>query len=63
MTYFNIVAETTQDTVVASYEPLKERSEAYQSEAQLEAQRLCGDPRYSAGASCGRFECRRHRES
>lgn len=38
MTYFNIVAETNQNTVVTSYEPLKTRSEAYQSEAALEAE-------------------------
>lgn len=38
MTYFNIVAESNQDTVVASYEPMKTRSDAYQSEAALEAQ-------------------------
>lgn len=38
MTYFNVVAETNQNTVVTSYEPLKTRSEAYQSEAALEAE-------------------------
>ena len=38
MPYFNIVAETTENTVVTEYEPLKVRSEKYQSEAELEAE-------------------------
>ena len=37
MPFFNIVAETTENTVVTEYEPLKVRSEKYQSEAELEA--------------------------
>lgn len=33
---FNIVAATTENTVVTSYEPVKNRSDSYQSEAALE---------------------------
>lgn len=36
MPYFNIVAETNENTVVTQYEPVKNRSDAYQSEAELE---------------------------
>ena len=36
MPYFNIVATTNENTVVTEYEPAKARSEAYQSEAELE---------------------------
>lgn len=36
MSYFNIVAQTTENTVVTEYEPVKARSDSYQSEAQLE---------------------------
>ncbi len=36
MPYFNIVAETTENTVVTEYEPVKVRSDKYQSEAELE---------------------------
>ena len=36
MPYFNIVAETNENTVVTQYEPVKQRSDAYQSEAALE---------------------------
>ena len=36
MPYFNIVAETNQNTVVTEYIPEKTRSNAYQSEAELE---------------------------
>ena len=36
MPYFNIVAATTENTVVTSYEPVKKRSDSYQSEAALE---------------------------
>jgi len=34
--YFNIVAQTTENTVVTEYEPVKARSDSYQSEAMLE---------------------------
>lgn len=34
--YFNIVAETNQNTVVTEYEPVKARSENYESEEALE---------------------------
>ena len=36
MPYFNIVAETTENTVVTEYEPVKRKSDSYQSEAELE---------------------------
>ncbi len=36
MPYFNIVAETNENTVVTEYTPVPKRSEAYQSEAELE---------------------------
>ena len=36
MPYFNIVAATSENTVVAEYEPVKARSNSYQSEAELE---------------------------
>ena len=36
MNYFNIVAATSEDTVVSAYEPVKKRSDSYQSEAELE---------------------------
>lgn len=36
MPYFNIVAETNENTVVTEYEPVRARSDSYQSEAALE---------------------------
>ncbi len=36
MSNYNIVAATTENTVVTSYEPVKNRSDSYQSEAALE---------------------------
>ena len=36
MPYFNIVAETSENTVVTEYEPVKKHSDSYQSEAALE---------------------------
>lgn len=36
MPYFNIVAQTSENTVVTEYEPVKARSDSYQSEAELE---------------------------
>ena len=36
MPYFNIVAQTTENTVVTEYEPVKTRSGNYQSETELE---------------------------
>ena len=36
MSNYNIVAATTENTVVTSYEPVKKRSDSYQSEAALE---------------------------
>ena len=36
MAYFNIVAETSENTVVTEYTPVKTRSDSYQSETDLE---------------------------
>jgi len=36
VSYFNIVAQTTENTVVTEYEPIPKRAESYQSEAALE---------------------------
>ena len=36
MPYFNIVAQTSENTVVTEYEPVKAKSDSYQSEAELE---------------------------
>lgn len=36
MSHYNIIASTTENTVVTSYEPVKNRSDSYQSEAALE---------------------------
>ena len=36
MVKYNIVAATTENTVVTSYEPVKNRSDSYQSETALE---------------------------
>ena len=49
MPYFNIVAETNENTVVTTYEPLPKRSEAYQSEAELEKEfiRMLGEQGYT----------------
>ena len=33
---YNMVAETTENTVVTKYEPVKRRADAYQSEEELE---------------------------
>ncbi len=38
MPYFNIVAQTNENTVVTEYEPVRQRSDAYQSEAALEVE-------------------------
>jgi len=38
MSYFNIVAETNENTVLTEYTPVTKRSDAYQSEAALEAE-------------------------
>ena len=48
MPYFNIVAETNQNTVVTKYEPVRARSESYESEAALEKEfiRLLGEQGY-----------------
>lgn len=36
MPYFNVVAQTNENTVVTEYDPVKARSDSYQSEAELE---------------------------
>ena len=36
MSYFNIVAQSSESTVVTEYKPQEKRSDAYQSEAELE---------------------------
>lgn len=36
MSQYSIIASTTENTVVTSYEPVKNRSDSYQSEAALE---------------------------
>lgn len=48
MLYFNIVAETNQNTVVTEYKPVKARSDSYESEAALEKEfiRLLGEQGY-----------------
>ena len=48
MSYFNIVAQSSESTVVTEYKPQAKRSEAYQSEAQLEKEfiRLLGELGY-----------------
>lgn len=38
MSLYNVVAQTSENTVVAEYEPVKRRSDSYQSEADLEAE-------------------------
>ena len=38
MSYFNIVAQSSESTVVTEYQPQPKRAEGYQSEAQLEAE-------------------------
>ena len=49
MPYFNIVAETSENTVVTEYTPVKQRSDSYQSEAELEREfiRLLCEQGYS----------------
>lgn len=49
MPYFNIVAATNENTVVTEYEPVKARSDSYQSEAELEKEfiRLLCEQGYS----------------
>ena len=48
MPYFNIVAQTTENTVVTEYTPVKTRSEAFESEAKLEQEfiRMLGEQGY-----------------
>lgn len=47
--YFNIVAQTTENTVVTEYEPVKNRPDFYQSEAELEREfiRLLSEQGYT----------------
>ena len=53
MAYFNIVAETSENTVITEYTPVPKRSEAYQSEAELEAEfiRMLGEQGYEYAKS------------
>ncbi len=48
MPYFNIVAQTSENTVITEYEPVRARSNSYQSEAALEAEfiHLLGEQGY-----------------
>ena len=48
MPYFNIVAQTSENTVVTEYEPVKARSDSYESEAELEREfiRMLGEQGY-----------------
>lgn len=48
MSYFNIIAQSSESTVVTEYKPEEKRSDAYQSEAQLEREllRLLGELGY-----------------
>lgn len=48
MAFFNIVAESNESTVVTEYKPSTSRSDAYQSEADLEREfiRLLGEQSY-----------------
>lgn len=48
MPFFNIVAQTTENTVVSEYEPVPKRAEWYQSEAALEQDfiRMLGEQGY-----------------
>ena len=49
MPYFNIVAQTTENTVVTEYAPANHRSDFYQSEAELESEfiRILGEQGYT----------------
>ena len=49
MPYFNIVAQTNENTVVTEYEPVIARSDSYESEAALEKEfiRLLGEQGYT----------------
>lgn len=48
MPYFNIIAQTSENTVVTEYEPVPNRSESYQSESELEKDfiRMLGEQGY-----------------
>ena len=48
MSYFNIVAQSSESTVITEYKPQDKRSDAYQSEAELEKEfiRLLGELGY-----------------
>lgn len=49
MSYFNIVAQTNESTVITEYKPVTARSDAYQSEAELEKEfiRLLSEQSYA----------------
>ena len=48
MSFFNIVSESSESTVLTEYKPTTKRSDAYQSEADLEKEfiRLLGEQSY-----------------
>ena len=48
MTYFNIIAESNEATVVTEYKPVATKSSSYQSEAELEKEfiKLLGEQSY-----------------
>ena len=48
MSYYNIIAQTTESTVVTEYKSNSTRADAYQSEAELEKEfiRLLGEQSY-----------------
>lgn len=52
MSLLNIIAETSENTVVTEYEPVKKRSDAYQSEADLEEEFI----RLLVGQGYGRLQ-------
>ena len=57
MISFNVVASTSEDTVVSTYEPSKVRSDSYQSEAELEKEfiRLLCEQGYTYLPLCRAF--------
>ena len=57
MPYFNIVAETNENTVVTEYEPVKRRSDSYQSEAELEQEFIRPGIRIFAHSHGERLDC------
>ena len=48
MSFFNIIAQSSESTVITEYKPSAKRSDSYQSEADLEREfiRLLGEQSY-----------------